>query len=199
MIVDHPDGLHPGVDDNRAHELESALFEGFGNLFSQRSLGENLPTVLDRFAPREIPREGCEVISGRLHLHIDPRAVDGGFDLGARAHDSRILQQPLDVRFSKFGYLRRIEVLECLAEGIALAEDDDPGQAGLKSLQHEHFPKGAAVVLRDAPLLIVVGTVERVVSGPGTTNDLFRHVFESCNLDYEDKSRRKTKENREPE
>ena len=51
---------------------------------------------------------------------------------------------------------------EGAAEGVAFAEDDDPGQAGLKSFEHEQLPKGAAVALGHAPLGVVVGAEERV-------------------------------------
>src|SRR5215831_3032333 len=37
-------------------------------------------------------------------------------------------------------YLGRVEVAEGLAEGFAFAEDRDPGEAGLKTLEHQQFP-----------------------------------------------------------
>jgi hypothetical protein len=33
VVVDHADGLHPGVDDDRAYEFEAAFLEGFRDFF----------------------------------------------------------------------------------------------------------------------------------------------------------------------
>jgi len=33
VVVNHADGLHPGVDDDRAYEFEAAFLEGFRDFF----------------------------------------------------------------------------------------------------------------------------------------------------------------------
>ena len=60
-----------------------------------------------------------------------------------------------------------IKSLEGFAEGVALAQDGQPGQAGLEAVQHELFPERAAVVLGHAPFLVVVGAEKWVILGPG--------------------------------
>lgn len=39
VVIDHSDGLHPGVDDHRADEFEAAFFKGDGDGFGERRAG----------------------------------------------------------------------------------------------------------------------------------------------------------------
>ena len=113
-----------------------------------------------------------EVGSGLLHVEIDARAVDGGFNFGAGADDAGVLHEAFDVGFFEAGDFFGIELFEGGAEGFALAEDGDPGESGLEALEHEEFPEGAGVGFGDAPFLVVVGEVEWVGSGPGAAGFL---------------------------
>ena len=61
------------------------------------------------------------------------------------ADDARIGQQPRDLGLAPCGDHVRIEALECGAKILALAQDREPGQPGLKPVEHELFPKRAAV------------------------------------------------------
>lgn len=40
---------------------------------------------------------------------------------------------------------------------IAFSEDDHPGQPRLESFEHQHLPQHSRVVLRNAPLFVMVG------------------------------------------
>src|SRR5207249_3279772 len=88
-------------------------------------------------------------------------------DLGAIAHDSLILHQPLDVRPGVSGDLCRIETVEGAAKVLALAQDGDPRKPSLKSVEHELLVECAIVVFGYTPFPIVIGDIERVLSGPG--------------------------------
>src|ERR1700678_1027395 len=110
-----------------------------------------------------------EVFAACFHGQINPGSGDGGFDLGSRADDARILEQLEYLGFAEFCDLARIEAFERLAEGLALFQHRDPGKSRLKAVEHQRLPQYAAVALRGSPLLIVIGTHERIAFGPGTT------------------------------
>ena len=80
----------------------------------------------------------------------------------------------------------RIEVQEGVAVALALAQDRDPGEAGLRALEAQQLEEGALVVQRDAPLLVVVGGVERIAAGgPPAADGLARrgiHAGRSISL-----------------
>src|SRR3954452_6528750 len=73
------------------------------------------------------------------------RARDRALDLGAVPHDAGIAHQGFDPRGVEAGDRRRIEAREGAAEVLALAQDGDPGQPGLKAVEHQLFVEGAAV------------------------------------------------------
>src|SRR5262249_20325945 len=61
-----------------------------------------------------------------------------------------------------------LEAVEGAAEVLALAQDGDPRQPGLEAVEHQLLVERAVVVFRHAPLLVVVGDVERIFLGPRT-------------------------------
>jgi hypothetical protein len=108
-----------------------------------------------------------EVFAAVAHLAEDASAGDGGLDLGARADDARIREQAIEVARCESSDEVRIEAGERLAECFALPEHDGPRRAGLKALQHQHFPQRTGVTVRHAPFLVVIGPPQRVAAGPG--------------------------------
>src|SRR5581483_4947385 len=62
--------------------------------------------------------------------------------------------------------LLRNEVRERRAERLALAQDRDPGEAGLEALEAEALVQAALVAHGAAPLLVVIRHVQRVVRRP---------------------------------
>jgi hypothetical protein len=82
------------------------------------------------------------------------------------AHDRRIGEQPLDVALAEGGDPVGVEPLERGAEALALAQDGDPTEPGLKSFEAQPLVEPALVADRATPLLIVVGDVERVGRRP---------------------------------
>ena len=121
---------------------------------------------LKGLAQMEVPQEAGEVLAPLAHVAPDPRAPDRRVDLGTRAYDTRIGQQPRPVRLAVAGDLLRIEVIEGGAERLALLENGDPRQPGLEPVQHQLLPQGAGVVLGHAPFGVVIGDIQRVGPAP---------------------------------
>src|SRR5437899_11001185 len=101
-----------------------------------------------------------------LNLEEATRVGDGAFDFQAIADDAFIFHQARDIRVIKSGDLTRIKVLECLAKVIALSQDSNPAQPRLETLQDQHLEYLSIVMDRKPPLLIVIFTVERILSAP---------------------------------
>jgi len=166
MIVDHACGLHKCVDDDRADKFEAAFLELLRHFNREGCLRCNRAFVMDRLAAHDAPEKRLEIFAGLLHLDVDACRLDGGFNLGSRANDSGILEQSLDVGLTEAGDLGRVKSPEGLAECIALAQDGDPGQTGLKSFEHEQFPECAAVAFGHSPLDVMILAEERVALCP---------------------------------
>src|SRR5678816_1693574 len=81
-------------------------------------------------------------------------------------HDAFVLEQACDLPRSVARHRLRIEIVEGGAEGLALAQDGDPGKSCLESFKHQLLKQSAGVGLRHAPLLVVIGDIERVRSRP---------------------------------
>jgi hypothetical protein len=56
--------------------------------------------------------------------------------------------------------------IERLSEILALAQDRDPRQSGLETVEHQFFIQRAVVIFRHAPFGVVIGHIERVFAGP---------------------------------
>ena len=170
VVVDDTGCLQPCIDDDGADEFESPLLQLFRNFGGERRLCGNRSVVLYGLAPGHLPDDGSEVFSGFLHFEKDAGTVDCGLDLGAGTDDAGVFEEAQNVVFLEAGDLCRVELFEGFAKGLTFVEDDLPGQSGLKSFEHQELPKGSTVVLRDAPLFIVVGAHKRVVFRPGATD-----------------------------
>ena len=96
---------------------------------------------------------------------------DGGLDLRAVADDPRIGEQALDVRSRKAGDCLRVEARERAAISLPLAQDRHPREPRLRSFERQVLEQMTIVVRRYAPLLVVIGDHQVVVSRPGTTRD----------------------------
>src|SRR3974390_2314121 len=102
-----------------------------------------------------------------LDLEPDLRAFDCRLDLGAAAYDAFVLEQPSDLPLAIVGDLRRLELIEGTTEVFALAQNRDPGQAGLDTVDGPLFIERARVELRHAPFFVVIRDVKRIFAGPG--------------------------------
>ena len=65
----------------------------------------------------------------------------------------------------------RLEAVEGGAEGRALAQDRDPGQARLERVEDELLEQRAVVVFGRSPFLVVIGEIERIGAGPRAAHE----------------------------
>src|SRR5262249_44096163 len=82
-------------------------------------------------------------------------------------HDAGVGHEPRPVARPEPRELVGVEARKRSAEIRALAEDRDPRQTGLKSVEEELLEERAVVALRDAPFVVVIRDVERVRARPG--------------------------------
>src|ERR1700686_1613544 len=102
MVVDDPHGLHPGIDNCRANELEAPALHPLGDLLGQRRRCDPVAAAtLQYLAVGERPAEVTEALAPVLHLAEDLSAPDRRFDLGSGADDSRVGHQALDIRLAE--------------------------------------------------------------------------------------------------
>ncbi len=97
-------------------------------------------------------------------LNTSAGVGDGGFDLAPVAHDRGVVHQRLDVLLGVCRHDVRVEAGEGTPEVRALAQDGQPGQAGLERFQTQPLQQGLLAVDFDSPLVIVVITVVRFTS-----------------------------------
>jgi hypothetical protein len=114
----------------------------------------------------EAPQVGCQAAGLRNELRVAAGVVDRGEDLRPIAHDARIGHEALDVTVIEVGDGRRVEPGERTPEVRALAEDREPAQSGLEALEAQLLEEPVVVLDWAAPLLVVVGDVQRVVARP---------------------------------
>src|SRR5262249_6399110 len=70
------------------------------------------------------------------------------------------------------GDLLRMKSCESAAEIVALAQDRDPRQPGLETVQHELLVERARIVFRHAPFFVVVRQIQRIAAGPAAADSL---------------------------
>jgi hypothetical protein len=161
VIVHQSGGLHVGVYDRAAHELEPALFEVFaqrvGFLARRGELIHSPPAVHLGLAADETP----DVLGERAEFVLDFQKplciVNRREDFQAIADDARIQHELLDAFVAEAGDFFGIEIGERFAIGVAFAIDGDPTQSCLGAFEREELELLAVVPHRHAPLGIVVG------------------------------------------
>src|SRR5690606_6871528 len=173
MVVHQPRRLHVGVADRRPHEPETALLQGPAQPVrgrrTARQVGRSHRVVLLWHPGDELPQELGEAAAFPLHREEPLRIVDGALDLQAVADDPRILQQGLEAALLHSRYAIGLEAVEDLPVALPLAQDGDPGEARLRSFEDQELEQALVVAHRHAPLLVVVGDVERIRAAPGAS------------------------------
>ena len=84
--------------------------------------------------------------------------------------DARIAEELRDLAGAIESDFRRVEPVERGPVGLSFPQDRQPGEACLSPFEDEKLEELAIVVLRDAPLLIVIARHERVDGGPGASS-----------------------------
>src|SRR5262249_25614100 len=77
-----------------------------------------------------------------------------------------VFHQDLDFPFGVTRDLLGREAVERGAEGLALTQDCDPREAGLKAVENELLVKRAVIPLRHTPFLVVIGNVKEIEARP---------------------------------
>ena len=108
--------------------------------------------------PEELIQRGTRrpQLDGRLGVG------DRRLDLAPVTDDRGVAEQPLDVPIVEAGNPLRVEPLECAAERLPLPQDRDPRETRLEALETEALVDALLGRDRAAPLLVVVGVVERI-------------------------------------
>jgi hypothetical protein len=109
-----------------------------------------------------------QIGEGLRPAKVEQRAGVGDrrLDLAAVAHDAGIGQQAPDVRLAPGGDRLGVESLERRSEGLAFAQDGDPGEPRLEAVEDQLLPERPATAFRHAPFGVVVGDVEGIVTAP---------------------------------
>jgi hypothetical protein len=108
------------------------------------------------------------------------RIPDDGVDLPAVSDDPGVVEQQLDIRFGHRCDGLEVEVVEPLTERGPFAQDRDPRQARLESLEADLFEDLPLAVQWDAPLLVVISLVLRVGAGPCAAGESVGADDEGC-------------------
>jgi len=85
--------------------------------------------------------------------------------------DSGVLEQAIDVARTEPGHGVEVEAAKRAAERVALAEDDEPAQAGLESFQADLLEEPPPVTHGHSPFAVVVAAVERIAVAPEAADD----------------------------
>ena len=83
------------------------------------------------------------------------------------ADDAGIEQQAFDIGLVHGGDLGNVEAMKDLAEVFALAQDGDPGEAGLEAFEADLFEQARVGGDGAAPFVIVIMAIKRVLARPG--------------------------------
>ena len=169
MIVDQPHRLHEGVGGRRSDEAEAVRTQALRQRLrlrrrhrhvAARARGAASPARCER------PHEGGERAVRALDLAHALCVVHGGLDLAAMADDRGVAEQTGDVGSAEARDRRGHETAKRAPEPVALAEDGQPRQARLESLERELLVERAIVERRPAPFVVVVVAIERIAVGP---------------------------------
>jgi hypothetical protein len=101
-----------------------------------------------------------------VQRHERPSIGHGGIDLGPVSDDALVGEQPCDVAVAVGRDDVGLEAVERLAEAGPFAEDDQPREPGLEGLERQELEHRPLVAQGPAPLVVVVGDVERVAGAP---------------------------------
>ena len=82
------------------------------------------------------------------------------------AHDARVREQTRDVLLGEARHPIDLEPGKHLAKRVALAEDGQPAEPGLKAFETDLFEEPVVVGDRPAPLLVVIPHVKGIGAAP---------------------------------
>jgi len=105
-------------------------------------------------------------LPGFAQLQIRARIAYESGHFEPVAHDARVPQQLALPLRTVARHLLGIEAIEGPTVILALAQDREPAQTGLSALETEHLEQSRVVVQGQAPFLVMVGDIERILGAP---------------------------------
>ena len=75
-----------------------------------------------------------------------------------------------------FATLAGVKLTEGELKCFALSQDSDPTQTALHRFENEHLEQAIVFVERDAPLLVMIGNVKRILARPRAAFNLHRFL-----------------------
>lgn len=178
MIVHHAGRLHMRVHDNRSDKRKSVLPQISAQCVrDRRTSGNVLPRPIcapgiQRLAIGKSPDISVERAELVTDVDKSPGVVDRRRDFQPVADNAGISKQTPGIAIGIARDLFPIPLAERPAKIFATPENGDPAQSGLEPFQNEHFEKLFVVMHRNAPLVVMIGAVERIGPGPGTSFDI---------------------------
>src|SRR5689334_15193003 len=143
MIVNHPNRLHEGVADGRTDKCKPAFAKVPAHVIRHWRTGryflERSERILDGHSMYKLPdiRVKCAIFL--LHVQESTGVVNGGVDLEAIAHDTRICQQTRNILLGIASDHGHVELVERLAVVVTFGKNRIPTQASLRALQDQEF------------------------------------------------------------
>ncbi len=166
MVHDHARGLHEGVADGRADELEAQFLQGLAHGLGlgreRRDLAAPVEVIDPGHPVDKGPEQRHRVFQRQPDLGIAPR----GMQFQAIADDPGIEHQLFDVGVAHGRDFVHIEAEQHLPVVLAFLQDGDPGQPGLEPFEQKQLEQTLPIAQRHAPLLIVISHVQRIVVAP---------------------------------
>lgn len=170
VVIDETHRLHESIAGDGTDEGPAAFLEVFAKGGRFGGGGEFLG-----FGPAEgggtwfgpeTKEIGVEV--GKLVQEFEgsPGVVEGGADFALVPDDASVLFESGDVFLGKAGHAVEIESRESSAEIFAFAENGEPGETSLKSLETDLFEKADIVGDFPPPFLVVIAPVNGIVAAP---------------------------------
>lgn len=171
MVVDETRGLQKGVADGGAEEFEAAAAqvaaEGIALGRGDGYFGQCAEMVPYGFAVRKKGKHVIVKVAVFL-LHFDEKARigDGRFYFQPVADNAVALRKALHIGVGHGGHSLDVEIAERAAVTLALFQNGEPAEAGLRTLQDEELKECAVVGNRPPPLRVVVTHIGFVGAAP---------------------------------
>src|SRR6185503_4391347 len=124
-----------------------------------RLRGGRAPLASTRSWPADNAIAENEIGVSRTKIDNQASVVDGCGDLGAVTDDARVAQQSYEVVLVEGGYQRWLKAYKGSPKVLPLAENGDPGQAGLECLQGHALIKTLHTADRLTPLVVVISEI----------------------------------------
>lgn len=170
VVVDEAHRLHEGVAGGGTDEGPAPFFEvpaeggGFGG--GGEGLGFGPGEGFRARGGLELPDVGVEVGKFLEEFEDALGVVDGGPDLAAMADDAGIPEEAGKVGVGETGDLMKVETGKGGPKIFPFAEDGEPGETGLESLEAEFFKEAGVVRDHPPPFFVVVAEVFGVGATP---------------------------------